>query len=507
MNERTRTRPACGVARAGVLLAACAAGLLLDSAPVRAQKDVAFPPDVYAARRARLSAAVGGEPVILTGEYLIRSSGGKQDLDFWYLTGVESPYAILVMTRGTDGRTRDVLFVPAADQFTGAQFPIDDPRFRRAAWNRSFRQIAPDPGAAAATGVAEVVPIDEFATRLPALIGGASRVWLLRDGSRPYVPPGLQPAATYRQQIEASMASLLPGTQLADATAHVRRMRLIKDEHEIRTLRRAAQISTAGMLEAMRIARPGMNDLEVAGRMEYIWAREGSPRPSFSRIVMSGPSAVSLYTIRAERYHSTDRIMQDGELLYIDYGAAEYDMYASDLCRTFPVSGRFTDEQRRYYDIVVEAMDSAFARIRPGVMMIDVIRAAAGVFRQHGLERFEDIDAMGEARVWGIMPSPTYWLARNGQLTDYSGARGTGVRDLGHHIGLESLDSRDYSVPLAPGMVFTVEPKLYIPERGIAIMVEDMILVTPDGYENLSGDLPRRADDIERIMQQARGSR
>ena len=107
---------------------------------------------------------------------------------------------------------------------------------------------------------------------------------------------------------------------------------------------------------------------------------------------------------------------------------------------------------------------------------------------------------MGEEKVWGVMPSPTYWLARGGALTDYSGARGTGVRDLGHHIGLEALDSRDYSMPLMPGMVFTVEPKLYIPELGIAIMIEDMILVTEEGYENLSAGAPKRVDEIERLM-------
>ncbi len=91
--------------------------------------------------------------------------------------------------------------------------------------------------------------------------------------------------------------------------------------------------------------------------------------------------------------------------------------------------------------------------------------AAAEVFRSHGFEEYEDIDKMGLDRVWGVMPSPTYFLKQSGQLTNYSGARGTGVRDLGHHIGLEATDSRDYSIPLAPGMVFTVEPKLYIPAK------------------------------------------
>ena len=112
--------------------------------------------------------------------------------------------------------------------------------------------------------------------------------------------------------------------------------------------------------------------------------------------------------------------MEDGDLVFIDYGAAEWAMYGSDLCRTFPVSGRFTPEQRRIYEIVLEAQEAAIAAVRPGVSILDVIRAAAQVFRDHGLEEKESIEAMGGAeRVWGVMPSPTHYLAREGGLTRY----------------------------------------------------------------------------------------
>ena len=209
-------------------------------------------------------------------------------------------------------------------------------------------------------------------------------------------------------------------------------MRLVKDEYEIEALRKAAAISTDGFLDAMRAIEPGKNDLEIAGVMEAAWKRGGASRTSFSPIVVSGPAAVSLYTLRSEKYNSTDRVMSDGEMIFIDYGAAEYDMYTSDVCRTFPVSGRFTDQQRERYSVVLEALETALAEVRPGVMMVDVIRAAAGVFKKHGYDEFEDIERMGPERVWGLMPSPTYWIDQGGGLTDYSGARGTGVRDLGH---------------------------------------------------------------------------
>ena len=208
---------------------------------------------------------------------------------------------------------------------------------------------------------------------------------------------------------------------------------------------------------------------------------------------------MTFFSLLRENYNAVDRTMRAGDLVFVDYGAAEYMTYTADLCRTWPVSGRFTPEQRRYYDIVLEAQEAAIAAVRPGVMMLDVIRAAARVFRKHGLEPNEDVRRMGVDRVWGIMPSPTHYLTRDAGIVRYN-SFGRGVRDLGHHIGLEVQDSRDYSMPLAPGMVFTIEPKIYIPDRNIAIMIEDMILVTPGGHENLSAGTPKSADEIERIM-------
>ena len=479
--------------------------LLLLGSPLAllAQDEPWFPPEVFANRRARLAVEIGA-PMIVPGEYLVRTGGaGKQDPNFWYLTGVQSPFAILVILPG-GADPREILFLPERSQFAGAQYPIDDERFRAASWNLPLTRLAPGNDAISATGIGEIAPIDDFATMLPDLLGDASTVYFASDTRTLYVPPGFPRSLTYRQQFAHGLAAILSTVQIEDLTPAIEQMRLVKDSYEIAALRRAAAISATGMIEAMRATRPGLRDLAIAGVMEAVWKREGAPRTSFGPIVSSGPASLTLYTLRAEAYDFGDRIMQAGDLLFVDYGAAEFQMYTSDLCRTWPVSGRFTADQRRYYEMVLEAQDSALARIRPGVMMLEVIRAAARVFQRYGLEPFEDIDRMGEDRVWGIMPSPTYWLRRGGSVTDYSGARGTGVRDLGHHIGLEALDSRDYTRPLVPGMVFTVEPKLYIPDENIAIMIEDMILVTDAGYENLSAAAPRRVEDIERLMTSGR---
>ncbi len=483
---------------------AVVAGLLFALMVQRAvgQSDQAFSKDIYRARRARLLAQLGTGAVIVPGRYLVgQTDWVKQDPNFWYLTGVESPYAVLVLTA-----VRSVLFLPEPFQFAGAQYPMVDPSFRHAVWNRPVRRLAPGPQAATTTGVDETYPIDQLADRVVDLVKGASALYLPMDDEPLYAPPGLAAPRTIAHQIAASLVERLPGKTVKDLTPTLRRMRLIKDEPEIAALRKSAEISGKGLVEAMQTIKAGMNDREVAGRMEYVWKREGSPRASFGPIVGSGPDSMTLFTLKGENYNPVDRVMRDGELVFVDYGAAEYQMYTSDLCRTIPVSGRFDPDQRKYYDIVVEAQQAAIDAVKPGVMMIDVIRASAEVFHKYGLEAFEDAARLGADHVWGVMPSPTHYLARGGGLVRYT-AMGAGVRDLGHHIGLEAVEGRDFSEPLEPGMVFTVEPKIYIPDKQIAIMIEDMVLVTRTGHDNLSSATPKKAADIEAVMQAARSAR
>ena len=463
---------------------------------IAAQSDVAFPAAVHANRRARLAASLDGSVVLIPGRYLIGAHElPRQDADFWYLTGVESPYAILVIAPDN----REVLFLPDSFQFAGAQFPMADSGFRRAVWNRPLRRLVPGPAAVRSTGIAEIYPVDEFAARLPGIVGAARTVHVPLAGDSLYAPAGFARPLTMSQQFAGAVAARLPGVTLRDVRAPVHAMRLVKDSHEIAALRRAADISAQSMRTLMRGVRPGMNDLEAAGILESDWKRRGSPRASFAPILGSGPNSMKFFTVMGENYHAVDHVMNRGDLLFVDYGAAEYMMYTSDLCRTIPVSGTFTPVQRKYYDIVLEAQEAAIAAVRPGVMMLDVIKVAARVFRKHGRERYEDVRVMGADHVWGIMPSPTHYLARDAGIARYN-RYGAGVRDIGHHIGLDVTDGRDWGVPLQPGMVITIEPKLYIPEHQIAIMIEDMILVTASGHENLSRGAPKRAVEIEALM-------
>ncbi|MCC6316487.1 MAG: aminopeptidase P family protein [Gemmatimonadaceae bacterium] len=490
----------CQAGHGGRLARCIALVAALATAPsAAAQSDVAFPLDAYTARRAALSARVGNAVVVAAGEYLINPGDGlvKQDPTFWYLTGVESPYAILLMVPRGEGHDT-FLFVPDSMQFAGGQFPMDDPAFRNAVWNRPRRRLAPGPGARLATGAREVLPLSAFADRFRAA-ASETRAIVVPFGDSLYAPPGLPSPGSFHRQFRESLRALAPGAEWRDLSPLTERLRLVKDRHEIDALRRAAAISGRGMLTGLRALRPGMNDRELAGLMEYEWKRQGSPRASFPPIVSSGENSLTFFSLLRENYNAVDRVMRNGDLVFVDYGAAEYMTYTTDICRTWPVSGRFTAEQRKYYDIVLEAQEAAIAAIRPGVMMIDVIKASARVFEKHGLAQYEDVQRMGVDKVWGIMPSPTHYLTRNAGIVRYN-SFGRGVRDLGHHIGLEVQDSRDYSMPLEPGMVITIEPKIYIPEKHIAIMIEDMILVTPQGSENLSAAVPKKASEIERLM-------
>jgi Xaa-Pro aminopeptidase len=476
--------------------------LLASAQPLTAQSDAAFPPDVYAGRRANLVRQTGLGVVVVSSRLMTGADdNAKQDPDFWYLTGVESPFAVLVLVPrpGVANAPRTLLFLPEPYQFAGGQLPALDEGFRRAVWNRPRRRLAPGRDAVQAAGVDETYPVAELLPRLRTIAAATRVVYTPLGGDPGYAPPGLAGPRSFTGQFAAALRAALPNVELRDVTPAIHRLRLVKDRHEIAALRRAAQISSSGMLEGLRALRPGMNDLELAGLMEYIWKREGSPRAAFPPIVSSGEHALTFFSLLRENYNAVDRVMRAGDLVFVDYGAAEYRTYTADICRTWPVSGRFTPEQRKYYDIVLEAQEAAIAAIKPGVMMLDAIKAAAHVFRKHGLEQYEDVTRMGEDRVWGIMPSPTHYLARDAGIVRYS-PLGRGVRDLGHHIGLEVQDSRDYSMPLQPGMVVTIEPKIYIPEKNIAIMIEDMILVTETGNENLSASVPKSAAAVERVM-------
>jgi Xaa-Pro aminopeptidase len=165
--------------------------------------------------------------------------------------------------------------------------------------------------------------------------------------------------------------------------------------------------------------------------------------------------------------------MEAGDLVVIDVGA-EYAQYTADVSRTFPVSGRFTERQKAIYDLVLGAQSAAIEAVKPGVTMRELNQVARAYMDQH-----------------------------SGDLCGESSCSRYFVHGLGHWIGMRVHDVGDYSMPLEPGMIFTIEPGIYIPEEQLGVRIEDDILVTPDGSENLSSGAPRTTEDIERLMQSA----
>ncbi len=200
------------------------AALLAGAPGVAGQSDVAFPPEVYEGRRARLVEQLGG-PVIVPSEYMIRHGGEKkQEPNFFYLTGVESPYAVLYLEPDGSGGVRDLLFLPGHREFAGAQYSHQDPRLVDAAWNRLIRRLEPGPEAERSTSIDETAPLDDLLDRLRSETADHEHVWFAREGGTLYAPPGLTAPRTLRQQLEDALSTAL-GRSFEDATPTIERSR------------------------------------------------------------------------------------------------------------------------------------------------------------------------------------------------------------------------------------------------------------------------------------------
>ncbi len=266
---------------------------------------------------------------------------------------------------------------------------------------------------------------------------------------------------------EAAIAELASGAARLDedaVRAHVHALRLIKGPDELRRLREAIDITTDAIREAMKAVRPGMWEYELEAIIEYNFRRRGAERVGFPSIVGSGPNSTVLH------YDKSRRRMEAGDLVVTDVGA-EFGYYTADVTRTFPVSGRFTERQRAIYELVLGAQQAAIDAVRPGVTLGELTRIARGYMQENS------------GTLCGDVTCDRYF-----------------VHGLSHWLGMDVHDVGDYGTPLAPGMVFTIEPGIYIPEEEIGIRIEDDVLVTEQGYELLSGAAPRHPDEIEALM-------
>ncbi|MGB6722329.1 MAG: M24 family metallopeptidase, partial [Terracidiphilus sp.] len=326
---------------------------------------------------------------------------------------------------------------------------------------------AATPGVAEAAGVDAVEPLTELPAEMNRLIGAdrrlAANLWT-------------QPAVSQAQAlVEFTAATLGMDTtpRPHDVTDLTAQLRVEKDEGEIELLKKASTASISAQFVMMRAVKPGMTERDIAGSMTSAWMHLGCERPSYAPIVGSGINSTTLH------YAANDRTMEDGDILLVD-AACEYSMYASDITRTVPVNGHFTPRQREIYNIVLGAQQAAIDAFVAGKSTINdpyrqdpnsLDTAAYNYINTHGK------DLHGE-------PLGKYWL-----------------HGLGHMVGIDVHDPAKYPAVLKPGMVFTIEPGVYIPEEKLGVRIECDFVVGADGkLVDLDKDLPHTADEVEAAM-------
>ena len=410
----------------------------------------------HRARRERMIASlrkVGGGVFLAPSS--ARRSGGetfRQLDDFLYFTGLELPDSILAID--ADGK-RSVLFAPDSDlRFENQKRPNDFPG----------RPLGTDPSIAKESGIHEVRPIKSFGAQVRSWGERGRIIWLNPGRGGPISRPAVEPIPG-RSPIDALLAYLHvvdPNLKTANAFDHIAPLRMIKSPAEIATIRRACTITIEGIRHAASHIRDGVDERLLEGELEVAFKRKGAQRVAFDSIIKSGPNSLWPWRILASHYDRRNRAMHRGELVIFDVGC-ELNHYASDMGRTFPVSGRFTDQQRRILSMVTAVSDAMIAAIRPGVTLADV-------------------QAAGESK---IPPEHRKYM----QTRHY----------FGHHIGLSVGDLSLDDALLEPGMIFTVEPWYYNHDEKIAVFIEDDVLVTSTGVENLTKELPRSPEALERM--------
>jgi Xaa-Pro aminopeptidase len=431
---------------------------------------------VYKERREKLMQQIGNEAVAVFYTNPERNRNADLDFpyapnsDFYYLTGFREPNAILVLVpKGTNVRSledstknvtvREILFAQPRN-----------PQFEK--WNG--RRYGPA-GAMKLRGFEYATTNDKFKTMLQPMLFSAQAKSL-------YVP-------TLRSDLSGDLAELLQPlksmmdqfggyVELRDPTALVRKMRVVKSPEEIALLAKATEISAAAHRQALMSVEPGMGEYELEAVYEYVFRKLGAEQNGYPCIVTSGENSVILH------YNTNRRKIKDGDVVLADC-AAEYRGYSSDITRTYPANGKFTKAQREIYQIVLDAQKAAIAAVKPGVAW------------QEASKKADEVLTEGLFKLGIIKEKKTQAMKK----FYYHG--------LGHPVG---LNVHDVGQPMMEaGMVYTVEPGLYIAEGSegvdpayynIGVRIEDVILVTADGNKNLSAAAPREIAEIEALMKQ-----
>lgn len=435
----------------------------------------AFPPEEYAARRAALWPAIGDGVAILEGT---TERPGEQPFrqanSFAYLTGVSEPRAIALI----DGKTHEtrIFLLPEKPNEVASKYGAG--------------ALYPGAEAAQKLGVAEVLPREAFAEALAAIAREHRAIYT------PFAPEVLGSASPYdpallakntredpwdgrpsrEEAFRAKLAAAAPASEIRDLDPLIDHLRAIKSPREIAVIREATRLTDQGILAVLHTAKPGMKEYQLQAESEYVFKKGGAYGPAYFALVATGTN--SWYT----HYHYDTATLKPGELVQYDY-APDYRGYTSDVTRIFPVDGHFTPRQREAYDLYVSLYRTIIAEIRP--------HDTPGAVRARAVAKMDAIVAAHH------FSDP----ALRQPVLDFVDMLRNGKGWLGHAVGQAVHDTYGGYKTLEPGMIFTIEPMLRLPAEHIGIRLEDMLLITPTGYECLSCEVPLDAPAIEQLME------
>ena len=413
--------------------------------------------DTYISRRKQLMAdkKENTAVVIFAGSAPMKSQDEAYpfsvDRNFFYLTGIERENMILVMRKNYLGEYSETLFIEPYDEVL-------------AKWVGGRMRGAE---ATAISGVESIADVGEFADRLNSIVEysrGLGKLTFYLDLWRYHKDQADTPAHT----LAATLQSKYPAVAIEDINGDMAAMRAVKDEKELAFMRQAQEHTRIAIEEMMRYAKPGMNERELEGAFDFALMKQGVRDHAFHSIFAGGKRATTLH------YGENDQIVNDGEMVLIDLGSA-YGNYCADISRTFPVNGKFTDRQKELYNAVLEAQRIVIANAKPGLTTRQLNQMVIDYYES----RLDDLGLRKDGKT----------------VRDYY------YHGVSHQLGLDTHDiCTERERTLKPGMVITVEPGLYVEDESIGIRIENDVVITETGCEDLSAAFPRTVEEIEAIM-------
>ena len=428
--------------------------------------------NIYADRRSKLGAMLPKNSAVVIAGAAVQyrnadsSHAFRQDSNFWYLTGFNEPESTLVLLINESKDVQSIAFVPKKDAL-------------KEIWD-GYR--AGPNGAVKDHGFDLAFDNTEIDERLPDLLAGYNQVFYPVGKSQKLDADVIDWIKTARSKDRHSSP-----IDIADASSKIGNERLIKDKDEIEIMKKACQISAEAHVEAMKFVKPGMNEQELEAFYQYQFSKRGGRFAAYTPIVAGGENACVLH------YVENSKALKDGDLVLVDAGC-EFELYASDITRTYPINGKFTAAQLAIYEVVLEAQQKSIEAVTVNNNVMDSQIISEKVITQ-GL-----IDL-------GILNGSMEELHETGAFKDFY------MHKIGHWLGIDVHDAGDYTedgeyMKFKPGMVTTVEPGIYISStanvkdqwKGIGIRIEDNILVTAKGNQNLTDFVPSNPKEIEALM-------